>query len=136
MPGLVQPHQPRLDWQMWFAALSDVRQNRWFVGLVVRLLEGAPGVLQLLEKNPFPDRPPRYCARQSNYRYRFATEEEHKRSGAWWTRRDQREYLPTVSARGELIAIPDERNSREPAQRQAIATILLHLWPGQSFWTG
>ena len=32
------PHQPRLDWQMWFAALGSVRGDPWFVGLMLRLL--------------------------------------------------------------------------------------------------
>ena len=59
-PAFVAPHQPRLDWQMWFAALGDVRQNPWFVNFCVRLLQGSPDVLALLEKNPFPDRPPKY----------------------------------------------------------------------------
>ena len=54
MPGFVEPHQPRLDWQMWFAALSDVRQNPWFLGLAFRLLENSPDVVHLLGKNPFP----------------------------------------------------------------------------------
>ena len=52
--ALVAPHQPRLDWQMWFAALGDYRQNPWFVGLVLRLLENSPDVTQLLASNPFP----------------------------------------------------------------------------------
>jgi len=53
-PQFVEPHQPRLDWQMWFAALGDYRQNPWFVNFCVRLLQGSPEVLKLLEHNPFP----------------------------------------------------------------------------------
>lgn len=96
MPAFVEPHQPRLDWQMWFAALSDPRRNRWFFGLIGRLLQNEPAVLRLLETNPFPDKPPRYV-RAELYRYRFATRAEHAKTGAWWTRTDEREYLPTVS---------------------------------------
>ena len=55
------PHQPRLDWQMWFAALGDVRQIPGFASCS-RLLEGSPPVLALLGSNPFPDRPPDLCA--------------------------------------------------------------------------
>jgi hypothetical protein len=99
-PGWVQPHQPRLDWQMWFAALSDVRQNPWFFGLAQRLLENSPDVTALLRKNPFPEKPPRYL-RAELYRYRFATSSEHRTSGVWWQRQDLREYLPEVSMRGE-----------------------------------
>jgi predicted DCC family thiol-disulfide oxidoreductase YuxK len=99
-PAFVEPHQPRLDWQMWFAALSDVRQNPWFFGLVSRLLENAPEVTQLLAMNPFPDQPPRYI-RAELYRYRFSTLAEHRQSGRWWEREDLREYLSTVSLRKE-----------------------------------
>src|SRR5262249_16933832 len=59
-PRFVAPHQPRLDWQMWFAALSSFEENPWFQNFLIRLLQGSPPVLRLLEKNPFPDRPPRY----------------------------------------------------------------------------
>jgi len=59
-PAFVEPHQPRLDWQMWFAALGDYRQNPWFVAFVHRLLEGSRDVDALLARTPFPDHPPRY----------------------------------------------------------------------------
>ncbi len=100
MPAFVEPHQPRLDWQMWFAALSDVRQNPWFFGLAFRLLENSPDVVRLLGNNPFPEKPPRYL-RAELYRYRFSTLAEHQRTGQWWEREDLREYLPTISLRGE-----------------------------------
>jgi lipase maturation factor 1 len=95
-PGWCAPHQPRLDWQMWFAALGAPQQNPWFGRLVVRLLQGSRDVSQLLEHNPFPHQPPRYI-RASFYRYRFTTVEEHRQSGAWWRRQELGEYLPTVS---------------------------------------
>jgi lipase maturation factor 1 len=95
-PGWCAPHQPRLDWQMWFAALGAPQQNPWFGGLIVRLLQGSRNVSRLLARNPFPDQPPRYI-RASFYRYRFTTVEEHRQSGAWWKRQELREYLPTVS---------------------------------------
>jgi hypothetical protein len=95
-PGWCAPHQPRLDWQMWFAALGAPQQNPWFGRLVVRLLQGSRDVSRLLAHNPFPDKPPRYI-RASFYRYRFTTVEEHRQSGTWWKRRELGEYLPTVS---------------------------------------
>ena len=95
-PGWCAPHQPRLDWQMWFATLGTPQQNPWFGGLVVRLLQGSGDVSRLLSRNPFPDQPPRYI-RASFYRYRFTTVEEHRQSGAWWKRQELGEYLPTVS---------------------------------------
>ena len=95
-PGWCAPHQPRLDWQMWFAALESPRENPWFVGLIVRLLQESHNVDGLLAHNPFPDMPPRYI-RATFYRYRFTTVSELRQTGAWWKRQELREYLPTVS---------------------------------------
>jgi hypothetical protein len=99
-PGWVEPHQPRLDWQMWFAALGDSRQNPWFLALAFRLLENSPDVVHLLGKNPFPDKPPRYL-RAELYRYRFSTLAERRQTGNWWQRTDEHPYLPPVSLRAE-----------------------------------
>jgi predicted DCC family thiol-disulfide oxidoreductase YuxK len=95
-PGWCAPHQPRLDWQMWFAALGTPEENPWFEWLTVRLLQGSKDVTQLLAHNPFPGRPPRYT-RAIFYRYRFTTVEEHRQTGEWWKRQELGEYLPTVS---------------------------------------
>ena len=95
-PAWCQPHQPRLDWQMWFAALGSYRQNPWFIQTVISLLHGKPNVLALFEKNPFPETPPRYV-RATIYRYRFTNAEEHRQTGAWWKHRELGEYLPSVS---------------------------------------
>ena len=95
-PGWCAPHQPRLDWQMWFAALGSPEQNQWLVGLIVRLLEGSRDVSGLLAHNPFPDKPPHYI-RAMFYRYRFTNSEERRQTGAWWKRQELREYLPTIS---------------------------------------
>src|SRR5262249_49238092 len=85
--GWGAPHQPRLDWQMWFAALETPEQNPWLAGLIVRLLEGSPDVNGLLARNPFSDKPPRFI-RATFYRYRFTTSEERRQTGAWWKRRE------------------------------------------------
>lgn len=95
-PGWCAPHQPRLDWQMWFAALGSYRQNPWFVQTVISLLHGKPEVAVLFERNPFPQSPPRYI-RATFYRYRFTTVQEHRETGAWWKRQELGEYLPGVS---------------------------------------
>jgi len=95
-PGWCAPHQPRLDWQMWFAALESPRENPWFFGLIVRLLQGSQDVNRLLAHNPFPDKPPSYV-RAMFYRYRFTTVIELRQTGAWWKRQELREYLPTIS---------------------------------------
>lgn len=39
-PPVLIPHQPRLDWQMWFAALGTHTQAPWFSSLMYRLLQG------------------------------------------------------------------------------------------------
>jgi len=97
-PGFVAPHQPRLDWQMWFAALSSCQATPWFLNFMGRLLEGKPEVLALLAKNPFPDRPPRYL-RALLYDYRFTAPAERRASGAWWKRKVTGFYCPVLSLR-------------------------------------
>ena len=95
-PGWCAPHQPRLDWQMWFAALGTPRENPWLVALTFRLLQDSHDVNGLLVNNPFPNKPPRYI-RAMFYRYRFTTVDELRQTGAWWKREELREYLPTLS---------------------------------------
>jgi predicted DCC family thiol-disulfide oxidoreductase YuxK len=97
-PAWVAPHQPRLDWQMWFAALSNYQANPWFASLTLRLLEGSPEVAGLLEKNPFPRQPPRYI-RAMAYEYTFTDRETRRRTGAWWRREPRGSYLPAVGLR-------------------------------------
>jgi hypothetical protein len=98
-PGFVAPHQPRLDWQMWFAALGgNWRSNRWFAPLCIRLLEGSEPVLELLARNPFPGKPPQYV-RALLYNYNFTTPEERKHSGNWWKRERRGVYLRAISLR-------------------------------------
>jgi len=95
-PPWVAPFQPRLDWQMWFAALGSAQQNPWFSSFMGRLLEGSPDVLALLETNPFPDAPSRYIrARLEDYTFTdWATWRE---TGAWWNRVPAGEYFPVSS---------------------------------------
>jgi hypothetical protein len=94
-PRWIQPLQPRLDWQMWFAALGSYASNPWFPGLMVRLLQGSPEVLGLLENNPFPGQPPRFV-RAELFEYSFADRATHARTGAWWRREPLGLYLPPV----------------------------------------
>jgi len=90
------PHQPRLDWQMWFAALGDVQANPWIQSLMLRILEGSPPVLALFEFNPFPNRPPNYV-RATLYEYRFTGARAHSETGAWWVRERRGLYFPPVN---------------------------------------
>ena len=95
-PGFVAPFQPRLDWQMWFAALGTWRDNPWFISFCVRLLQGSPQVLSLLDGNPFPEKPPEYV-RARLYEYHFTTPVERRKTGDWWRRELKGEYLPAIS---------------------------------------
>ncbi|MGA2983417.1 MAG: lipase maturation factor family protein [Terriglobia bacterium] len=95
-PRWVAPLQPRLDWQMWFAALGDYRSSPWFGNLMLRLLEGAPPVLALFQRNPFPQSPPKYI-RALVYDYQFTTWSERQVEGEWWHRRLLRGFFPAVT---------------------------------------
>ena len=98
-PRFVAPHQPRLDWQMWFAALDPLGAQQWLGSLLFRLLEGTPAVVALLEENPFPDAPPRYV-RLVYYQYRFSSPAQKSEAGAWW-QREFVEYLTEPLALGD-----------------------------------
>jgi len=94
-PEFVAPHQPRLDWQMWFAALSDFRSEPWFLSFCQRLLEGSPPVLALLATNPFPRAPPRFL-RATLYQYRFTDAATRRATGTWWRRERVGLYCPVL----------------------------------------
>ena len=95
-PGFVAPHMPRLDWQMWFAALNPRRAQHWLEGLMRGLLRGSPDVLALLDTDPFAGEPPSYV-RLMYYQYRFASPEERRDRGYWWVRELSGPLTPTVS---------------------------------------
>ena len=130
-PRFNTPHQPRLDWQMWFEAIQWERvyqvtgtvdppyMSPWFRSLVMQLLKGEPKVLCLLAENDFPDVPPKFI-RVTLYQYRFTTAEEGRQTGNWWHR--DRVWtgpgwsLPPSSATlrtGASAYLPDPDPSRE-----------------------
>jgi hypothetical protein len=92
-PCIVAPYQYRIDWQMWFAAMSDYRHHPWIVHFVYKLLSGDSGTLSLLATNPFEGRPPKWI-RADLYRYRFTKWGDRD----WWTRTRAATYLPPLSA--------------------------------------
>ena len=94
-PEFVAPHQPRLDWQMWFAALSNYERNPWLIQFMIRLLQGSRPVIELLGSNPFPDSPPKYL-QALVYDYRFSDTETRNRDGSWWNRKLLRPYTPIL----------------------------------------
>jgi hypothetical protein len=94
-PVWTAPHQPRLDWQMWFAALGDYRRNTWLANLMTRLLQGEPSVLELMGDNPFQDEPPKQV-RAVIYRYELTNRDERSGTAKWWKRRDRMLYAPIL----------------------------------------
>ena len=84
-PRFITPHQPRLDWMLWFLPMGHPVNNAWYEGLIAGLRGNAPGVVHLLAHNPFPDAPPRHL-RASAWRYRFSDPDTRATTGAWWTR--------------------------------------------------
>lgn len=91
-PPQVTPYHYKLDWQMWFAAMSEYYQNPWLLNLIAKLLVNEPVVLDLLAENPFPAHPPAHV-RVLHYVYKFTQKGEQ----GWWKREFQRVYLPPLS---------------------------------------
>jgi len=102
-PPQYAPYHLRLDWLMWFAAMSSPMYHPWFVPLVVKLLEADPPTLRLLRTDPFAGARPRFI-RATLYLYRFTTPRERRESRAWWVRSRVDEYLRPVSLRAERAA--------------------------------
>ncbi|HTW95768.1 MAG TPA: lipase maturation factor family protein, partial [Tepidisphaeraceae bacterium] len=84
-PPFTLPMMPRLDWQMWFAALGGPNDSPWLFAFMEKLAQGSPAVLKLMAGNPFPDRPPEFV-RAVMYDYQFTTPRQRKQTGDWWTR--------------------------------------------------
>ena len=103
-PRWVAPHQPRLDWQMWFAALSNYQSTPWFGNFMLRLLQGSPEVLALLGSNPFPSAPPKYVRAQL-FDYSFTDFAERRATGDWWKRTSRGLYFPAISLE-DVRAVP------------------------------
>lgn len=91
-PQFIIPHQPRLDWQMWFVTLHP-RHVPWFAYFLEALLDNSPTVTALLQHNPFADKPPRYI-RVEAYRYNFTDSAERKQTGNWWRREALGPFAP------------------------------------------
>lgn len=93
------PHQPRLDWQMWFAALGSFGHNMWLQNMMIQIFWESPEVLSLFKENPFAEGAPRFL-RLQRYEYRFSTFEERQRSGQIWERTFVGPYGPTFDRDG------------------------------------
>jgi Lipase maturation factor len=114
-PRQVAPYHLRLDWLLWFAAMSAPAAHPWLVQLVVRLLQHDHATRRLLGRpDPFPDHPPA-AVRARLYRYRFTTPAERRATGAWWVRDLVGEYLPPLrlDPRAQEPAPPPRRGPEE-----------------------
>jgi lipase maturation factor 1 len=95
-PGIYAPYQPRFDWNLWFASLTDF-DNAEIVPLTEeRLLEGDPDVLSLFKENPFPGAPPKYI-RAVLWQYWFTSLDEKQQTGNWWRRNLLGLYAPVIT---------------------------------------
>jgi hypothetical protein len=95
IPRQFAPYHLRLDWLMWFAAFESPYRHRWFIALMVRLLEGDRPTLKLLRTNPFPDRPPA-AVRATLHRYRYSSFADLRGKRVWWVTSPAGDYLPPV----------------------------------------
>jgi hypothetical protein len=96
MPPFVAPYMPRLDWQMWFAALGDVQSSPWMGSLAARLFQARPEVLALFGKDPFDGKPPRYL-RANLDDYHFTDLSQWRATGNWWRSEPKGIYFPEIS---------------------------------------
>lgn len=106
-PPWVAPHQPRLDWQLWFDALGEANESSWLRPFLERLLDNSPPVLELLATNPFPHQPP-LAVRATLYRYRYASAAQ-RRQGLWWERNQVGFYYPPIGKAAPESAEPGPR---------------------------
>ncbi|ROR37797.1 lipase maturation factor family protein [Kitasatospora cineracea] len=117
LPRQFAPYHLRLDWLMWFAAISPSYARPWFLPLLARLLVNDPDTLRLLRRNPFPDAPPA-LVRARLYRYRFTDGPELRATGAWWHRDHVRDHQPPVGLAALRRHAPPDPTAR-PAGRDS-----------------
>ncbi|GAV08922.1 hypothetical protein RvY_18541 [Ramazzottius varieornatus] len=130
-PPFIVPHQPRLDWQMWFAALSDQQRNPWVYSVVYRLLQGKPEVIRLAidPASPFRAKPPKFI-RGRLYKYWFTLKSSNKTSVAsknWWKRRFDSEWMAPVSLTDEnlLSVVTQQGLTRESTKKKKTNFVVL-----------
>jgi hypothetical protein len=95
-PGLYAPYQPRFDWNLWFASLTDFQQAEIVPLTEERLLDNDPDVLALFRSNPFPKAPPRYV-KAVLWQYWFTSLDEKHDTGNWWRRNLMGLYAPVIT---------------------------------------
>ena len=98
MPQQISPYYFKLDWQIWFAAMTPYWDHPWILNLVAKLLQNDQQTLALLASNPFPNHPPKFI-RVERYEYHFTSTLAAVEDGKthWWERRRSEAYLPPLS---------------------------------------
>jgi predicted DCC family thiol-disulfide oxidoreductase YuxK len=114
-PPVCEPHMPRLDWQMWFAALGSARHSQWLLAFEEKLLQGKAVVYDLLPANqPFsPTLPPKFVRAQIA-QYHFSEYPTLRTSGQWWRRDSPASYSPVLTLRDGRLAIANDIEGTEP----------------------
>ncbi|ESO04582.1 hypothetical protein HELRODRAFT_99479 [Helobdella robusta] len=126
MLPVVAPHQPRLDWQMWFAALGSFQYNPWFYHTMYRLLNNQKEVLDLIDHNPFASEPPKYIRAQL-YKYHYTSWNASTKN--WWYREHVREYMPAMSlATEQLITYVKQQGLDKSDSNSHGNSICVHLF--------
>jgi hypothetical protein len=90
-PPFVAPHQPRVDFQMWFLALGG--EAGYFRRLLERICEKPQAVRGLFDPYPFPEAPPK-AIRVGVWKYTFTDRATRARTGVWWNRAFVRYAVP------------------------------------------
>jgi hypothetical protein len=95
-PPFVVPHQPRLDWQMWFAALGSFQHNPWLINFLIKIMDASPATLSLLPTDAAlaiqQTRPK--AVRMQYYTYHYTTDTTKPE---WWTRELQGVYMTELA---------------------------------------
>jgi hypothetical protein len=94
-PRIYAPYQPRFDWNLWFASLTNWREAPIVLNTEERLLANDKDVLALFRGNPFSESPPRQI-RAVLWQYWFTSMAEKRATGNWWRREYLGLYAPTL----------------------------------------
>lgn len=97
-PPQIAPYHLRLDWLLWFVAISPSYGYGWFETFIAKLLAADPQVLKLLRHAPLGAKRPA-AVRALLYRYRYTTPAERATTGHWWVREPAGVLLPPVHAK-------------------------------------
>ena len=83
LPPQIAPFQPRLDWQMWFAALSAERGQLpgWFTPFLKKLQKGEPEVWNLLPSQPHSSENDYLRLRLDQYHFTTHSERSSRETG-------------------------------------------------------